>query len=167
MAAANDAIVIREETSADEPFLKALLRDMHAATFIGMDLSEDMVAILLDQQFRAQRVGCARTFPNAEHLLIEREGDPVGRMTVSVHREDGGFTARIVDIAVLASARGRGIGTRAISRLETAAREMGVDQLALSALLTNDQAIRLYNKLGFIAIAEVDGLHISMVKRLG
>ena len=164
IAPANPATMVRPVTPADEPFLRALFADERAAEFLGMGLSGAMLAMLIDLQFRAQRSGYRQTCPEAEYLVIQRAGAAVGRLTVAALADQAGSTLHILDLALLRSARGHGIGTDLITSLERAARAAGARQLALSVLDANQGAIRLYERLGFVAIER--GLHIAMVKRL-
>jgi ribosomal protein S18 acetylase RimI-like enzyme len=161
---ANPTTTVRAVTFADESFLRALFADERGAEFRSMGLSEAMVAVMLDQQFRAQRAGYRQTSPQAEYLLIEHAAAPVGRLTVVALAHGSGSALHILDVAVLTVARRRGIGTDVLTSLERAARKIGTAQLALSVLHTNEHAIRLYDRLGFVATER--GLQITMVKRL-
>jgi len=69
-----------------------------------------------------------------------------------------------LSIAVLPAYRGRRIGTRLLERLLDAARERGQD-LCLSVQADN-AARRLYERMGFVTLAEEGGA-LTMVRRWG
>ncbi len=101
----------------------------------------------------------------ARHLLALRRGEPVG--TLRLRWLDGGRTAKIERVAVLAAARGQKVG-QALMRaaLELATAE-GAEHVALHAQ-TTVQAF--YAGLGFVACGPEfveDGiLHIAMRRTL-
>jgi ribosomal protein S18 acetylase RimI-like enzyme len=159
------ATTVRPVRATDEPFLRALLADDRAAEFVGMGLTATMVALMLDQQFRAQQAGYRQNVPEADYLVIEYAGAPVGRLTLAVLAGESGRTLHILDLAVLTAARRRGIGSAVIASLAGAALAVGAMRLALSVMVTNTDARRLYERLGFIATNDA-GLAITMVKQL-
>jgi ribosomal protein S18 acetylase RimI-like enzyme len=169
IALANPGTTVRPAIPSDEPFLRALLHDLRAAEFIAVGLSGTMLATILDLQFRAQQAGYRQSFPQAEYLIIEHAGAPVGRLAVALETQAGGRTLHILDIALLAAARRRGVGADVIAGLERAAGEMRATRLTLSVARSNVDAFRLYRRLGFVALdggddrAEVD---VAMAKAL-
>jgi ribosomal protein S18 acetylase RimI-like enzyme len=62
----------------------------------------------------------------------------------------GKGTAYIV-MGVLASYRGRGIGTQLLAHTEEVARAQGIHRIELEVFENNENAVRLYEKLGFVA----------------
>jgi ribosomal protein S18 acetylase RimI-like enzyme len=58
--------------------------------------------------------------------------------------------AEISDLVVVASYRGRGLGTAMIQYLVRAAREMHVGCVEIGAALSNEGAVALYRRLGFV-----------------
>jgi ribosomal protein S18 acetylase RimI-like enzyme len=181
MIPSDPATAIRPHDPADEAFERLLFHDSRAPQFGPLGLSDQMLATLLDQQFRAQRFGYAQSFPDAEHLIIAHGGAAVGRLIVALATSTavcdqtstataaGAHTAdrvvHLVDIAILSAARGCGIGTDVLQCLGRAAQAIGARSIALSVLQSNDRARRLYERLGFSAIA--GGSHIHMTKPLG
>ena len=65
-----------------------------------------------------------------------------------------------IGIAVLDGWRGRGIGTALMAAAEEWARDRGLDVLELDVATPNEGGRRLYERLGYIRVAE------SMVKPL-
>ncbi len=57
--------------------------------------------------------------------------------------------AEISDLAVSAPWRGQGVGTALIDRLIRVAREMHADAIEIGVALRNQDALRLYRRLGF------------------
>lgn len=114
----------------------------------------------------------------AEHLAVTRE-DPRGsalyalakavlhrkRLHTFVAKDQGKIVGHITAITgkflkvrgtsyivmgVLASHRGRGIGTKLLARVEELARSQGIHRMELEVFEKNEAAIRLYEKLGFV-----------------
>jgi ribosomal protein S18 acetylase RimI-like enzyme len=86
----------------------------------------------------------------ATTLLLARDGEAiVGVLTLVVVRIPTGVKARIEDVVVDESARGKGVGealTREALRLAAAARAVHVE---LSSHPSREAANRLYRRLGF------------------
>ena len=86
------------------------------------------------------------------HTFVAKDGaEIVGYITVI----SGKFlkvrgTAYIV-MGVIASHRGRGIGTELLARVEELARKQAVHRMELEVFEKNEGAVRLYEKLGFVA----------------
>ena len=87
--------------------------------------------------------------------MIEQDGVPVGRLFVDVTTKE----VRLMDIALLPAARGRGIGTALLQRLLTFA-----DGIALPVTLhveSFNPARRMYERVGF-AMVEMRGIYQFM-----
>lgn len=85
----------------------------------------------------------------ATHLLLARDPDVVGTLTLTVFPTLVGVQARINSVVVDAAARGRGIGealTREAIRISTAA---GVRRITLSSRRERAAAHRMYLRVGF------------------
>jgi predicted GNAT family N-acyltransferase len=97
----------------------------------------------------------------ARHLLALRDGRPLG--TLRVRWLDGGRTAKIERVAVLASARGQKVGQALIGAALDLARAEGAGEARLNAQIAVQA---FYARLGFVAFGpefEEDGiLHIAM-----
>jgi GNAT superfamily N-acetyltransferase len=154
------AIRLRRADSDDEPFMRHLHRIHRGSEFAAAALPKATLEALLDQQFRAQSSGYAVRFPDAITLVIVRQDEPVGRLILAI----GDRTWRMVDILLLPSMRGQGIGTDIIEAVANAARAKAASDFVLSVLAINAAARRLYLRLGF---AERGGdAHIEMGKTL-
>lgn len=83
--------------------------------------------------------------------IIHSENTPVGYMTLALgySLEYHGRDAFIDEFFVEASHRGKGIGALAMTVIETACREMGVNALHLEVERNKEAVQRFYRKLGF------------------
>jgi GNAT superfamily N-acetyltransferase len=125
--------------------------------FRQMGLHNEALEALLLQQFQARQTHYGNAFPEAETTIYEESGTPVGFMILDI-----GDQIRIVDIALIESHRGRGIGTRVLEGLSLEA-----DALGKEIGLCVDQgspAMRLYERFGFVAISD-ENFVIQMVRQ--
>ena len=89
---------------------------------------------------------------DASTLLTARDeatGQIVGMLTLIVYRVPTGVRARIEDVVVDESMRGRGIAVQLVERALEIAREKGADGVALTSNPRREAANRLYQKVGF------------------
>ncbi|MEU4241522.1 GNAT family N-acetyltransferase [Actinoplanes sp. NPDC026619] len=92
--------------------------------------------------------------PGSFILLAERERDLVGYALVHVHAgpDDtwvtGDRMAELETISVSPAARGQGIGTLLLDRVDAELAAEGINDLFIAALTGNDAAIRLYERRG-------------------
>ena len=73
----------------------------------------------------------------------------VGMLTLIVYRVPTGVRARIEDVVVDESARGRGVAVELVRRALEIAREKGADGVALTSNPRRETANKLYQKVGF------------------
>jgi ribosomal protein S18 acetylase RimI-like enzyme len=147
---------LRGVVATDAPFLRELFESAHPHLQF-VPLPEDQLHGLIDMQWRAQRLGYATQWPDAQDAIIECAGQPVGRLLV--HHGD---VTTIVDIAVLPRHRNCGIGSAALSSLLAAAdRDRRVVRLTVSA---GNPAEGLYERLGFAPVGR-RGLDSVMERR--
>ena len=90
-----------------------------------------------------QRASAGKDFDELPIEIIERDGEPVGYQILLEH-DDHWF---LDELAVVASAQNRGLGTELVTAVMTAARTAGMP-VRLSVLDCNP-AQRLYARLGF------------------
>ena len=88
---------------------------------------------------------------DAVSLLTARDdaGVVVGVLTLIVYRVPTGVRARIEDVVVDESARGRGVAVELVQRALEIARAKGADGVALTSNPRREAANRLYQKVGF------------------
>jgi ribosomal protein S18 acetylase RimI-like enzyme len=142
------AIRLRNAAAADEPFLFALFACDKALEFAPLGWSPEQLQPLLEMQYRARRQSWAQVYPAAvDSILVLDDGTPVGRQLVDWQTDH----YRLVDLAVLAEYRNRGIGSWVFRAAQERAAAEDV-ALRLRVLRTNP-ALRLYERLGFTEIA--------------
>lgn len=93
--------------------------------------------------------------PDAFVLIAEHGEGPVGYALVHFHRpaDDCWVTrerfAELESLAVLPEARGRGIGGALMREVYAELRRIGVRELVIGVLATNERALRFYEREGF------------------
>lgn len=148
-------ISYRFARSDDDELLYAVYASTRADEMRMVPWSEDEVERFLRQQSEAQRTHYLRHLPDAEYLVIERAGDPIGRLFLD-RRDD---ELRIVDIALLPEHRGRGLGRAILSDLIDEASSTGVP--VRIHVERNNPALDLYRRLGFRELAD-EGVYLFM-----
>ena len=166
LAAGEAEIVLRPMSAVDETFDRALFDEDRGARFAALHLDGPMLALLLDQQYRARQLGYKAAYPDADHAVVTHGGNPVGRVTTAL-RHDDGPSLHVVEIIVVAAARGHGIGTAVMTLLDDVARTQGARRLTLSVMTGNHGARRFYGRLGFHAVGGDNAdPSVAMVKSL-
>lgn len=150
-------ITLRPIRDGDEPFLRAVYASTREAELAVLPPS--MHDAFTNSQYDAQRAHYQRVYPGATWSVIEADGVPVGRFVVDRTIDPW----LLVDIALLAAARGRGVGTSLVRELQDAATRAGTG-IDLSVRVDNALAQKLYARLGFVprATGDHDHTHISM-----
>jgi ribosomal protein S18 acetylase RimI-like enzyme len=90
--------------------------------------------------------------PRAAIFIAEDEqGEPLGfvNLTTATDYYTNSTTAHIADLVVAPRAGGRGVGSALVERAEEWARHEGLALLTLNVFGGNEQARRLYRRLGF------------------
>jgi ribosomal protein S18 acetylase RimI-like enzyme len=129
---------------------------MHEIAGFGWPAAQQ--EMFLRMQFDAQRRSYEAAYPEAEHEIIERDEQPIGRMMV-FRNED---STLLVDIALFTEHRGLGIGGQLIRDL---VQQCSRDRVPLRLqVLKANPALRLYERLGFRRTGE-DQMYIQMERR--
>jgi len=148
-------IDFREAEPRDEGFLRALYRDSRAAELALTGWSEAARQAFADAQFTLQDRHYRGQYPGASFLVIERAGEPIGRLYL--HRDDKAL--RVIDVLLAAQSRNAGIGTAILKSLQAeAARNAIAVTLHVEA---RNPARGLYARLGFREGAS-EGLYVGM-----
>ena len=143
------AVTLRPRSADDEAFLRRLYASTRAEEMAVLDWPEGDVEAFLAMQYEAQRRSWDQQFPAAAWQVVVLDGEPVGRLYLD-RRED---EIRVVDIALLPAYRGRGIGSTLLADVLAAA---AADRLAVRIHVEkSNPARRLYDRLGFVPIADV------------
>lgn len=154
MSAGPGGVGFRPIRPEDEEFLCRLYASTRQAEMEMVDWSPEEKERFLRSQFEAQHTFYMQQFPEAEFLVVEREGEPVGRLYLD-RRED---EHRLIDIALVPEERGRGLGTRLMEGVLAEAREAG--KAVRIHVERNNPAQHLYARLGFRQIEDQGVYHL-------
>lgn len=130
-------------TDADLPFVAALYASTRMEELAATGWPDAARDALLDQQHRAQHHHYRLWHPDAEWLIVEREGVPIGRLYVS----ETGPEILLIDISLLPESRGAGIGGAIMADLLDHARALA--KPVVLHVGPFNPARRLYSRLGF------------------
>jgi ribosomal protein S18 acetylase RimI-like enzyme len=139
---------IRDANAADETFFASLYRSTRD-DLLALPADSSVIDGLIAMQHRLQVAGYRDSYPQAVYQVLERDGVAVGRLVTAT--ADG--AVRVVDIAVLPSARRAGVAADALRRLQAQAAGAG-RAVALSVRQDNVAARHLYEALGFAVDSE-------------
>jgi hypothetical protein len=103
------ATTLRRVRRHDLPFLRRLYESTRAEEMALLPWSTEAKHDFLGLQFEAQHKFYLERFPEAQFDLVLEDGEPIGRLYVDRRQEE----YRLVDITLLPSRRGNGIGERA------------------------------------------------------
>ncbi|HYJ53616.1 MAG TPA: GNAT family N-acetyltransferase [Allosphingosinicella sp.] len=137
-------VTARPMTDDDLPFVAGLYRSVRAAELAQTGWPDDMLANFLDQQHRAQHQHYRAHYPDADWLILERDGEPIGRLYVDEAPSD----LHLIDISLLEDFRGAGIGRAIMADLIERAGEAG--QSMSLFVEPGNPARNLYLGLGFV-----------------
>ena len=148
-------LTLRDETAADRGFLLDLYASIRAAEVDLLPWDDKQKLAFLQQQFDLQWTHYRQHYSNAEWLVIEHDGQAIGRL----YLETTGVELRLMDIALVPANRNQGLGTAlTLSIIDHATR------LAIPVSLHVEPfnpAVRLYQRLGF-QVREMRGIYCYM-----
>lgn len=139
---------IRDAGAADEAFFASLYRSTRD-DLLALPVDPSVIGGLIAMQHRLQVAGYRNSYPQAVYQVLERDGVAVGRLVTAA--VDG--VIRVVNIAVLPSARRTGVAADALRRLQAQAAGAG-HAVVLSVRQDNVAARHLYEALGFAVDSE-------------
>lgn len=153
---------LRAATPADEAWQFTIYASTRADELARTGWPPEQCEAFARQQHHAQQQHYARHFPGSVCHLILVQGDEVaGRLWVD-ERPD---RLHILDIALLPAWRGQGLGTRCLQVLaeqaEASRRALGIQ------VEIHNPARRLYERLGFVADGQSQGLYQAMLRPAG
>jgi len=104
---------------------------------------------------------------DGQHLKTVRlsSGEAVGSLWYASQLDATPAGVFLYDIVVDETRRGQGLGTACMRWLENEGKRLGASRLALHVFTDNRDAIRLYEKLGFVSTSEGGG-GMQMTKSL-
>ena len=148
-------IGFREVEPRDEPFLRALYRSTREPELDLTGWEEAQKQAFADSQFALQDRHYREHYRGATFLVIERAGEPIGRLYLYAMKQE----VRVMDVALVAAARGAGLGTAIMQAiLDDAARDGAAVTLHVESF---NRARSLYDRLGFRE-ETVEGIHVRM-----
>lgn len=151
---------IRPALPSDEAFLLALYRSTRA-DLLALLADPRYIDALIAMQQHMQAAGYRSSYPDAQYEVLELDGAPAGRLVTAAVSG----AVRVVDLAVMPQARGRGVAGEALRRLQRQAAQGGRD-LTLAVRKDNAGARRLYAALGF-AVESEDAAVLQLRWRAG
>jgi ribosomal protein S18 acetylase RimI-like enzyme len=144
-------LALRPERPQDQAFRFALFCSTRQPEWQQAPLPQQLREALERQQFQAQTLSYAQSFPQARFDIVELAGEPIGRIVV----DRPGDRIALVDQAIVPLFRSRGVGTAIMRALMDEAAAGGMP-LRLMVSGENAAALRLYRRLGFRPIGEAN-----------
>ena len=151
-------LTLKPITDADTPFLMHLFAELREAEFAFLPLPDEQKQRLIQSQYQLQFQQYLANYPEQNYQLVLMDAQPVGRLLLSRMPSE----LRLVDIALLSSARVRGIGSALLAQVFELAHQYALP-VTLHVDITNT-AQQFYAKLGF-EIVEQRGLQYRMQKK--
>lgn len=148
-AAAPFEIAYRPMSDDDLPFLADLYASTRAEEVAQTGWPLEAQRAFLAQQFDAQDRHYREHYPDAERLVIERAGAPIGRLYLRRSQTQIG----IIDIALAPTSRGLGLGGAILADVIEEATQAGWS-VSIHVEKVNP-AMRLYHRLGFRMVEDV------------
>jgi len=133
-------MIIETQATVTDELLDALTRLIPQLKIASPRLTRDDVAALVSSD--SVTLLTARANADASAPIV-------GMLTLIVYRVPTGVRARIEDVVVDESARGRGVAVALIVRALELARSKGADGVALTSNPRREAANKLYQKVGF------------------
>lgn len=138
-----ELIKFRPITPKDLEFLSKLYADTRADEMALSGWEQKQIDEFLQMQFDLQHKQWMKNYKGAQFDIVLYNNLPAGRLYVHRKKDD----IRIIDIALLRTFRGQGLGSWMMKRLVAEADEK---QLPLSLHVEhNNPAMGLYERLGF------------------
>ena len=111
-------------------------------------LAPGVGAAQMNRRFQESRDGYR------EILVAELDGCPVGTVSMGGHGFQRPGSLRLFALDVGAAFRGRGVGTALVNAVEAAAADRALTEVNLEVAIENEDAIRLYERLGYQRLGE-------------
>lgn len=140
--------MLRPARSTDRPFLLRVYASTRAEELALVDWSPEQKQAFVAMQFEAQDRHYRAHYPAARFDVIERNGEPIGRLYVARGEDE----IRLIDISLLPEHRNGGIGGTLLRALLEEAAAAG-KRVRIHVEQFNP-ALRLYARLGFEELEE-------------
>lgn len=149
-------ISLRHAQAGDVPFLRRLYASLREEELAAVPWPQAAKQAFLDSQFSLQHLHYVGHYREADFLLVEHHGKPIGRYYLLRNELD----FLIIDISLENRWHGQGIASALIRQTQHEAGEHGTG-VQLHVQYGNDGARRLYERLGFRPVAD-EGSHQRM-----
>src|SRR5258706_13300165 len=106
-------VTLRLARPGEEPLLKRVYASTRVEELALVPWTPEQKDVFVSSQFEAQHVHYHAQYPKADYLVVERDGDPIGRLYVDRTPAE----LHVIDIPLLTEHRGAGIGTRLMAEL--------------------------------------------------
>jgi ribosomal protein S18 acetylase RimI-like enzyme len=147
MTASGPIVALRPETAADLALSRAIYAATREQELARVPWTPVQREAFLAQQFDAQRQHYRAHHPRAQWSIVMVDGADAGRL----YLDQAPDTLLLIDIALLPTYRGRGIGRRLMAGVMALAEQAGI---AVQLHVEHDNpALDWYRRLGFV----VDG----------
>ena len=148
-------IRLRTATESDYEFMRGLYASTRAEEMQYFPFDDGQKRAFVDAQFAAQCQHYATHYPTCERNIVERDGEPIGRLWVDEWPDQ----IRLVDIALVPQCRGSGIGSSLVRDvLDRGARVQKPVTIHVEAY---NPALGLYRRLGFEPV-DTNGVYYLM-----
>ncbi|MEE4743104.1 GNAT family N-acetyltransferase [Pseudomonas viridiflava] len=138
-----DGLVVRPSSASDAAFLQALYHSARPdLQFI--DGEREQIEDVISQQFRVQEQGLGDHFPNAMYYVVEKLGTCIGALVIDFGHNE----IRVLYLAFIPAARGKGYGRAVLQGVQQAAEQIRCP-VATVVWANNPHALRHYLALGF------------------
>ena len=145
-----ERLTLRAVTADDDAFLLFVYARSRAEELAQAEWQEGQREAFVKWQFDLQRHEYGARFPDAEYDVILVDDQPAGRIWIGRDAEE----IHLLDIVVLPEFQNRGVGGALLNRLIDETKQTG-KALRHYVFVMNTDALRFYERLGFVVIAEV------------
>lgn len=151
----------RAVESGDRAFLLRLYGSTRAAELANTGWDAAACEAFVRMQFDAQSTHYRQHWPASAHSVIEVEADGTRQCAGRLWLDWRADTLHLLDIALLPAWCGRGIGSACLTGLQRDAARRG---LPVSIQVEqNNPARQLYDRLGFVPVGPLHGIHQLMI----
>lgn len=138
-----DSLLFRPQNDADRPFLAMLYASTREAEMAVVAWDDEQKQKFVEWQFEAQSSHYRENYAEADFLIIEQGGTPIGRLYI----DRGPIEIEIIDIALLPQYRGAGLGAGLLRDILREGEESGKPVTIYVEHF--NPARHLYDRLGF------------------
>lgn len=155
LALTNPSLHLRPIGAKDEDMLCQIYSATRTEELSVTDWSTEKKQTFLRLQFQAQHTYYQINYDGADFLMIEYDGQPIGRLYVDRNFEHNSI--RIIDISLLPQWRSKGIGRQILQDLiEYAASRQKPVTIHVESF---NRAMNLYLALGFQLLSVTNGVY--------